>query len=62
MIYDLLAMIGAVGGTMGIFIGISFADLSGMFFELVAGMGLHKLERKRKNTLVPYNSNECERF
>ena len=35
MIYDLLAMIGAVGGTMGIFIGISFADIFDFFFEAI---------------------------
>ena len=49
LIYDLLTMIGAVGGTLGIFIGFSFHDLfQGILSSCMStvSMHLHQLSKK----------------
>ena len=52
VIYDLLAMIGSVRGTMGLFIGFSFANMSDWLIKHTV-LGLNKFKKNKE-------SSECE--
>ena len=45
LVYDLVSMVSAVGGTMGLFIGFSFRECSGAILRLV-GKVVNKLKSK----------------
>ena len=52
LIYDFVAMIGAIGGTLGLFIGFSFFDSCGFIISYLE-QGFEKLSRKRDKKVVP---------
>ena len=66
LIYDLLSMIGSVGGTMGLCIGFSFANLSGCFINFVETV-MNRVTKKqrcsdlsRKDTSLYYRIDKIE--
>ena len=50
LIYDILALIGAVGGTMGICIGVSFADLFRYLFNSIY-LAMKRAKQNRRRVL-----------
>ena len=50
LIYDILALIGAVGGTMGICIGVSFADLFRYLFNSIY-LSMKRAKQNRRRML-----------
>ena len=50
LIYDILALIGAVGGTMGICIGVSFADLFRYLFKSIY-LAMKRAKQNRRRVL-----------
>ena len=50
LIYDILALIGAVGGTMGICIGMSFADLFRYLFNSIY-LAMKRAKQNRRRVL-----------
>ena len=49
VIYDLLAMIGSIGGTMGLFIGFSFANLSDWLIKHTV-VGINKYKKSKESS------------
>ena len=52
LIYDFVAMIGAIGGTLGLCIGFSFFDSCGLIISYLE-QGFEKLWTKRGKRVVP---------
>ena len=52
LIYDLVAMIGAIGGTLGLCIGFSFFDSCGFIISYLE-QGFEKLSLKKGKKVVP---------
>ena len=55
LVYDMIAMISAIGGTMGLCIGFSFTEFSFATLKLMENIVINHLSRNRRvdNTIQP---------